>query len=84
MTTTPALAAQLMLFHSSELPVTKQMLPKLIALLQYCHDSDKKANTWFCLLQQAIENHYRTEGNCLLFGDAKEILSGEMDYDMSY
>jgi hypothetical protein len=73
----------LMQFRSSNLPVTKEMLPKLIGLVKSCHASGNMANRWCLLLQQAIENHYMTEGNCLFFDDAEVLLSGEKDYDMT-
>jgi hypothetical protein len=71
-----------MYFCSTELPATKQMLPKLVAVLKSCLASDQSSNQWYIILQQNIENHYLTEGNCFFFGDAKEILSGEMEYDL--
>jgi hypothetical protein len=57
-------------------PATKQMLPKLLSILKLCHGSDQKATQLYFNLQKSIQNHYRTEGNCLFLGAAKEILSG--------
>jgi hypothetical protein len=65
-------------FCNAELPVTKQMLPKLLVLLQHCHASGQKSNQLYFNLQKTIQNHYMTEGNCFFFGDSKEILSGEL------
>jgi hypothetical protein len=79
--TSPALT-QLMLFCSCSLLVTKQMLPKLVALLKRCHVFGQESNRWYIILQHSIRDHYMTEGSCLFFGDAKEILSGELDLDM--
>jgi hypothetical protein len=72
----------MMLFCTSNLPVTKQILPNLVALLKCCKKTVQASNQLYFLVQQAIEYYYYTEGNCLFFGDAKEILSGEKDYDM--
>jgi hypothetical protein len=72
----------LMYFCSSKHPAPKQLLPKLVALLQCCYVSGEKLNRWYFDLQEAIQNYYSTEGNCLFFGDAKEILSGEVAYGM--
>jgi hypothetical protein len=77
-----SMASMLMHFCSSKFPATKQMLPKLLALLQRCHASDQKANRWYFNLQETIQNHFTAEGNCFFFGDAKEILSGRLDYCM--
>jgi hypothetical protein len=73
----------LMQFCSTNLPVTKEMLPKLMGLLESCHASGNTANRWYFILMQAINNHYKTEGNCLFFDDAEELLGGEKDYDMT-
>jgi len=69
----------LMHFCTSNFAATLQMLPKMLFLLQRCHAADQKLNKWYFHLQKSIQNHYRTEGNCLFFGDAKDILSGEKD-----
>jgi hypothetical protein len=60
-------------------PAPKRMLPNLLALLQCCHASKQKLCNWYFDLQDTIQNHYSTEGNCIFFGDAQEILSGEVD-----
>jgi hypothetical protein len=59
------------------LPATKPMLPKLMALLKWC----QKSNQMYFRVQQSIEYYYYTESNCLFFGDAKKILSGKLDSD---
>jgi len=80
--TTPTEEAVLMHFCNSQLPVPKPLLPKLLTLLKCCHESGQKLSNWYFALQETIQNHYRSEGNCFFFGDAKQILSGEMDYSM--
>jgi hypothetical protein len=75
--------AQLMHFCNSEFAATKQMLPNLITMLQCCHDSGHKMTLWYYNVQTSITNYFRTKGSCLFLDDAKEILSGEMVYDMS-
>jgi len=80
--TTPWALATLMHFCYFNLPATKQMLPKLLALLNCCHTSGQRLSQWHFNLQQTILNNYRAEGNCLFFGDAKEILCGELNYGM--
>lgn len=72
----------LMHFSNSMFPATKQMLPTLVAVLQSCHASGHKSNHWYFMLQETIQNHFMAKGNCFFFGDAKEILSGEVDYDL--
>jgi hypothetical protein len=81
---TPRAVAQLTHFCYSNLPATKQLLPNLITLVKdYCHKVDQnKLSMWHFGLLQTIQNHYMTEGNCLFFGDAKEILNGEVEYEM--
>jgi hypothetical protein len=75
---TPGTITKLMHYCFSKHPAPKQMLPKLLALLKCCHASKQKLSTWYFDLQESIQNHYCTEGNCIFFGDAKEILSGEV------
>jgi hypothetical protein len=72
----------LMHFCSCKFPATKQMLPKLLALLQRCHASGEMSNQWYFNLRKVIQNHYKTQGNCLFYGDAEEILRGELEYSM--
>jgi hypothetical protein len=83
----PLEAAMLRHFCYSKLPATKKMLPKMLNLLFCCHSPDQKKLTQCQLyynLQQSVMNHFKAEGSCLFFGDAKEILSGETEYmDMS-
>jgi hypothetical protein len=79
-TTSPWEISMLMHFCYNMLPATKPMLPKLLALLQCCFESGQKSKLWYILVQENIQNHYRTEGTCLFYGDAKKILSGELDY----
>jgi hypothetical protein len=71
-------------YSQSDLPATKLMLPKLIALAKYCHDCDKKMSQWYCGLLNTIKSHFMTEGSCLFFGDAKKILNGEIDYTTTW
>jgi hypothetical protein len=71
----------MMHFCFGNLPATKPMLPKLMALLKWCQKTGQKSNQMYFRVQQSIEYYYYTESNCLFFGDAKEILSGELDYD---
>jgi hypothetical protein len=75
----PRVTSMLMNFYVSNLPATKPMLPKLLTLLQHCHDFSQTSNGWYIYLQEIIQNHYKTEGNCLFYDDSKEILSGEVD-----
>jgi hypothetical protein len=70
-------------FCDSNLPATKQMIPLLLALLHSYHTSDEKLTQWYYTLQICIQNYFKTEGSCLFLGDAKEILSGELQFDMS-
>jgi len=77
-----SVASMVMHFCSSKLPATKQMLPKMLTLLQQCHASDQKSNRWYFNLQESIQNHFTAEGSCFFFGNAKEILSGQLDYRM--
>lgn len=74
-----------MLMHccSSDFPPTKQMMPKLIALLEFYKASGQKLTQLYYKLQICVKYYYQTEGNCLFYGDAKEIVRGEMDYDMA-
>jgi hypothetical protein len=76
-----AMLIKLMHCCCARFPATKPMLPKMLALLQLCKAPGLKSSKLYFYLQKSIENHYRTEGNCFLFGDAKEILSGELDFD---
>jgi len=62
-------------------PVTKQMLPKLLALLRIFHERDRKENFWYYTIQDAIKLHFRTEGNCLFFDGSQQIFNGEKDFD---
>jgi hypothetical protein len=55
-------------------PPPKQMIPMLLAMLQYCHVNNHRSSRWYFTLQKSIEYHYKTEGNCFFFGDAKSIL----------
>jgi hypothetical protein len=80
--TTPHAMMPLVQCISFHLPVPKQLLPKMLALLEYCHASDQKSTQWYFKLQDSIRNHYKTEGNCLFFGEAKKILSGEVDLNI--
>ena len=80
--TTMKAVEKLNLFCFSNLRATKLLLPKLIALARHCHSYDQKLSMWYYGLLKTIMGHYYTEGNCLFFGDAEEILSGEKDYDM--
>lgn len=73
--------SKLTYFCNFNAPVTKQMLPKLLALLRSFHKSDQKVSTWYFQLQETIKNHYRTKGSCLFFEDSIEILSGEKEFD---
>jgi hypothetical protein len=70
-------------FCFTNMPVTKKMLPNLVALLKFCHESGQKSHQLYFLMQQSIEYYYYTEGNCLFFDDTKDVLSGEKDYDMT-
>jgi hypothetical protein len=81
--TDPQFKTKVMHFCCSRFPATKEMLPKLLTLLQSCHESDHKSTQWYHFLQMSIQDHFRTKGCCMFFGDAKQILSGEMQYDMS-
>jgi hypothetical protein len=67
-------------FCFKHLPAPKQILPKMIALLQLFHESGQNSSGFYFGLQKSIQNHYRTEGNCLFFEDAKEIHDGDPDY----
>lgn len=56
------------------------MLPKLLSLLQKCHDSGQKSNRWYVYLQEIIQSHYKAQGSCLFYDNSKEILYGEEDF----
>jgi hypothetical protein len=75
----PRVTSMLKYLYDSNLPATKQMLPKLLTLLQFCHDFGQTSNRWYIYLQEIIQNHFKAEGNCLFLDDSKEILSGEVD-----
>jgi hypothetical protein len=62
-------------------PVTRQMLPKLLALLRIFHKRGRKENFWYYTIQDAIKFHYRAEGNCLFFGGSQQIFNGQKDFD---
>jgi hypothetical protein len=80
--TNPRAVAQLNHFCHFKLPATKQLLPHLLDLVKLYHTCDDKLSVWYYGLLRTIQSHFMTEGNCLFFGDAKEILSGEKDYDV--
>lgn len=63
-------------------PVDKEMLPKMLALLWELNKSGAKMNQWYFKMQECIKNHYRTKGNCYFFKDAKDILSGAKKLDV--
>jgi len=67
-------------FNSFYLPATKKMLPKLLTLLQYCHDYGQTSNRWFFYLQEIIQYHFKAEGKSFCYGDTREIVRGEKDY----
>lgn len=60
-------------------PATKPVLPKLLTLLKYCHESGETSNKWYYCLQEIIQNHYKAQGTCFFFDGSKEILYGEGD-----
>jgi hypothetical protein len=82
--TTPRESNLLKHFCFTKLLVTKPMLPKLLDLLQFCHSTDHMSNQWYYKLQKTIQNHFRTEGSCLFYNDSKEILSGEMEFEINF
>jgi hypothetical protein len=64
------------------MPADKEMLPKMVALLREFRKSGTKINQWYFQMQECIKNHYRTQGNCFWFKDAKEILKGAKKFDV--
>jgi hypothetical protein len=79
----PGLIKKLEHLCGSRHPAPKPMVPKILALLKCCHASKQKLCNWYFDLQDTLQNHYTTEGNCIFFGDAKEILSGELEEIMN-
>jgi hypothetical protein len=73
-----AVVLQNMYFH--HYPATKQMLPKLFALLRYCRDFHQSTSRWYFYSQEIVQNHFKAQGNCLFFEGSKEILLGEVEY----
>jgi hypothetical protein len=67
-------------FYNAKLPATKIMLPKLLVLLQHCHDSGQTSNRWYFYLQEIIEAYYKAEGSCLFFDGSMEIYCGAEDF----
>jgi len=59
----------------------KEMLPKMVHVLKGLHKKNKKLNQWYFQIQESIKNHYRTQGNCFFFNDAKDILTGVKQFD---
>jgi hypothetical protein len=76
----PRIASLLEEFNLYHFPATKPMLPKLLTLLQYCHDFGQKSNKWFFFLQEIIQYHFKAEGTCICFDGSREILRGEEDH----
>lgn len=60
-------------------PATKQMLPKMLALLKYCHDFHQTSSRWYFYLQEIVQNHYKAEGTCLFFNGSKQILFDDQE-----
>jgi hypothetical protein len=72
---------QFLHFCTRGAPVTKPMLPKLLALLRIFHESNRKVNMWYFAIQDSIKLHFRTQGNCLFFNGFQQIMNGEKDFD---
>jgi hypothetical protein len=76
----PRFGSSLIPFCSSGMPATKEILPKLLLLMQCYHESKQKFTRWYYILQTSIVCSYKTEGTCVFYDDAKEILNGEKDF----
>jgi len=57
-------------------PTDLELLPKMKNLLEQMHKKGERMNQLYFGLQECIKNYYRTQGNCLFFNDAKDILRG--------
>jgi hypothetical protein len=69
-------------FCTRESPAPKRMLPKLISLLQYCHETDQKSSRFYFDVQKTIQNHYVTEGSSCFFDDAEKVyMIGDICYE---
>jgi hypothetical protein len=69
-------------FCNYGIPPDKEMLPKMVALLEEFHNTGTRMNQWYFLMQESIKNHYRTQGNGFFFGDSEEILLGNKVFDI--
>lgn len=73
--------AKYLYFCDYSIPADKEMLPQMVALLLELHKSGRKMDQWYFKIQECIKNHYRTQGNCFYFKDAKDILMGTKVFD---
>jgi hypothetical protein len=74
---------ELTLIIDTRAPAPKELLPKIIALLDLMHKKGKRLNQTYFMLQESIKNHYRAHGLCLLYGDAEDIiLTGRKKLDV--
>jgi hypothetical protein len=73
--------AKLMYFCSYNVPADKEMLSKMVALLREFHKAGSTMHQWYFQMQESVKNHYRTQGSCFFFKDAKEILKGTKEFD---
>jgi hypothetical protein len=78
----PEMMMKFIYFCDHSTPADKEMLPRMVALLEELHKSGAKTNQWYFKMQECIKNHYRSQGICFFFKDAKEILKGKKSFDV--
>jgi len=62
--------------------IDKDLLPKMVSLVEKMHEKDIRKNQMYFRLQECIQNHYKAQGSCLFFKDSKEIMNGVKPFDV--
>lgn len=73
--------AKFVYYCSYSVPADNEMLPKMVALLREFHKTGSTVHQWYFQMQESIKNHYRTQGSCFFFKDAREIIKGTKAFD---
>jgi hypothetical protein len=73
--------SKLLYFCHYKIPADKEMFEKMVAMLQEFHRAGSTMHQWYFQMQGSVKNHYRTQGICFFFKDAKEVIKGTKSFD---